>query len=109
MFEFGKEQPIANNESLYEKKSGEDELCLDHSKGRKINRYSFVHKGGDPRPVPLLVRELLNQIGLKVVVIVSWLINLPGKSAVAAKVIEKRYLKQGWNISLRVNHYSEAP
>lgn len=105
MFEFGKEVPIANNESLYEKKSGADELCLDHSKGREINRYSFVHKGGDPDYVPLLVRELLCQIGLKVVVIVSWLMNPPGKSAVAAKVIEKRYLKQGWKISLRNGHY----
>ncbi|MDW6002750.1 hypothetical protein [Vibrio mangrovi] len=105
MIEFGKEQPIANNESLYEKKCGVDELCLDQSKGRELNRYSFVIKDGELDSIPFLIREFLNQIGLRVVVVVTWLINLPGKSSVAAKVIEKRYLKQGWNICLRKDHY----
>lgn len=105
MFEFGKEEPIANNASLYEKKSGVDELDSDQSKGRELNRYSFVSKGGSPDSVPMLLCELLNQIGLKVVVIVSWLVNLPGKSLFAAKVIEKRYLKNGWNTSVRNDHY----
>ncbi|MEZ8639216.1 hypothetical protein AB6D55_04545 [Vibrio splendidus] len=105
MFEFGKEEPIANNASLYEKKSGVDELDSDQSKGRELNRYSFVNKCGSPDSIPLLLCELLNQIGLKVVVIVSWLVNLPSKSPVAAKVIEKRYLKNGWNTSVRNDHY----
>ncbi|MBJ7554736.1 hypothetical protein [Marinomonas spartinae] len=105
MFEFGKEEPIANNASLYERNNGEDKLNFDQSKGRELNRYSFVSKSGSPDSIPMLICELLNQIGLKVVVAVSWLINLPGKSAVAAKVIEKKYLKNGWNTYVRNDHY----
>ena len=105
MFEFGKEEPIANNASLYEKKSRMKELSSDQSRGRELNRYSFVCKGGSPDSVPMLLSELLNQIGLKVVVIVSWLVKLPGKSKVAAMVIEKKYLKNGWNTSVRNDHY----
>lgn len=105
MFEFGKEEPMANNESLYEKKVGVDELLLDRSKGRKLNRYSFVGKGEGPGSVALLVRELLGQLGLRVVVIVSWPNALPGRSAVATKVIGKRYFTQGWNVHSRGDHY----
>ena len=105
MFEFGKEQPTANNESLYEKKSDADELISDQSKGRDLNRYSFVNKDGDVESVSLLIREILGQIGLRVVIIVSWLIKLPDRSLLAAKVIEKRYLKDGWNVSSRKDHY----
>ena len=35
----------------------------------------------------------------------SWLVSLPGKSQIAAKIIEKRYLKNGWNTSVRNDHY----
>ncbi|OOF02585.1 hypothetical protein BZG79_14595 [Salinivibrio sp. MA427] len=105
MFEFGKEEPIANNAALYEKKRGSDELVSDQSKGRVLNRYSFVSKDCSSDSVSMLICELLNQIDLKAVVVVSWLVNLPGRSQVAAKVIEKRYLKSGWKTSVRNDHY----
>ena len=105
MFVFGKEQPAANNESLYEKKSGADELCSDQSKGRRVNRYSVVSKDGNTDSIPLVIRALLSQTGLRIIVLVAWLVKLPGKSSVAAKVIEKKYLKEGWSTCVKNDHY----
>lgn len=105
MFVFGKEQPITNNQSLFEKKSGVNELCSDHSKGRGLNRYSFVSKDGNTDSLPQLVHALLNQAGSRIIVLVTWLVNLPGKSPIAAKIIEKKYLKDGWEVHIKNNHY----
>ncbi len=106
MFYCGKEEPITNNESLYQKKEGIDQLILDQSKGLSINRYSFVSKNNVSETIiPSLIRELFNQLGLRAFVIICWLVKLPGKSPVASRVIEKKYAKQGWNIHLRGDHY----
>lgn len=105
MFEVGKEEPMVNNPSLYEKKDGLDRLDSDQSKGIKLNRYSFVNKCGSSESLPLLLRELSSQIGPKITVIVSWLVNMPGKSPIAAKVIEKKYLKNGWSVYGKSDHY----
>jgi hypothetical protein len=106
MFLCSKEEPVTNNESLYQRDSVNGQLILDQSEGRFINRYCFVHKNGDvDSEIPKLLKVLINQLSVKLFIILCWLVQIPGKSIVASKVIEKRYEKKLWNIAYRNSHY----
>lgn len=106
MFNCSKEEPVTNNESLYQRKSSDDILILDQSSGLLINRYGFVCKGcGADTAIPMLVKSLINHIAFKAFVVLCWLVQIPGKSKVASRVIEKRYEKKNWSIYKRNDHY----
>ncbi len=107
MFFCSKEEPVINNESLYQRKGSKTDLIfLDQSTGMSINRYSFVYKGSEQdRDIPIFFKALSSQLDLNAFIVLSWLMQIPEKSKVASKVIEKRYAKQGWEINTRDNHY----
>lgn len=106
MFVCGKEEPVINNESLYQRKGTKSDLILDQSAGLNINRYCFVNKNKDiDTELAMLLNALLNHFNVKVFIVLCWLIQIPGKSLVASKVIEKRYEKKSWNVFQRNSHY----
>ncbi len=106
MFFCGKEEPITNNESLYEKNGSSEKLVVDQSSGICINRYSFVcKKESSINAIPILIENICALTSLNVFAIISWLVEIPGKSSVAAKVIEKKYLKNGWTIYNNNDYY----
>lgn len=105
MFYCGKEEPVTNNESLYQKGDGANELVIDASRGLSLNRYCFVNKGGKNSLFSTLITELIGQLGLKAFGVACWLVHLPTKSQLASRVIEKRYLKFGWKVELKDSHY----
>lgn len=105
MFKFGKEEPIDNNMSLYEKVIGTNELRLDKSKGREINRYSFVSTDYNSNILAHLVCDILRKISLEAIIIVSWPISSPNRSRIASMVREKKYVNNGWETSVRNGNY----
>lgn len=101
-----KEEPVINNESLYQRKGTGANLILDSSAGFNINRYCFVYKNGNYNSAfPKLLKAVLNYLNLKVFIVLCWSIKIPGKSKVASKVIEKRYEKRSWDVFQRNTHY----
>ena len=106
MFYFGKEEPITNNESLYQKRDGIPELIADRSEGLLLNRYSFVQKDNTKDgSLSILIGDLISQLGFSAFGIACWLVQLPTKSKLASRVIEKKYINQGWQVHLRNEHY----
>ena len=106
MFLFSKEEPVTNNESLYKRRNIKGQLELDQSKGLAINRYCFVNKNDNiGNEFKLLLGELFKQLNTKIFIVLSWLVQIPGKSKVASKVIKKKYEKSNWTIFTKDTHY----
>ena len=71
-----------------------------------MNRYGFVYKNDNiDSEIAKLLKVLINQLDTKVFIILCWLVEIPEKSKVASKVIEKRYEKKKWEILKRNSHY----
>lgn len=100
------EEPTVNNESLLARDTDSDSLSIDHAEGLRLNRYTLVSADGLPETaIGLAIQNMLCQISVRVFIVLSWLDQLPGRSSVAAKVIQKRYEKRGWRIHCRDGHH----
>ncbi len=59
MLEINKNEPVINNEMLYQRKEGQDSLVLDKSAKIPINYYRFIYEGRESyTEIPNLIEFL---------------------------------------------------
>ncbi|MBY5925865.1 MULTISPECIES: hypothetical protein [unclassified Halomonas] len=101
----GKEEPTINNHSLYEYNNILGKIELDRSQHRRLNRYTFVRKKGRATPVSEIVLLAASCLDLNFYASSAWLKHLPSRSVVASKLLEKKYKKMRWEVSVENEVY----